>query len=94
MSVWAIRSKYKGILCFTRCGFLCKEFPFAQEDFNGSENIFPKAIEDDEFEDVGNTCNNHTPQDAHDVIDQGKYKGVDVRVALAKKEKGLKERKW
>ena len=41
------------------------EFPFAQEDSNGSENlsenVFPEVIEDDEFEDVGNTCDSHTP---------------------------------
>ena len=51
---------------------------------NLSKNVFPKAIKDGEFEDVGNTCDNHTPQDAHDVIDQGKYKGADVRGGLCK----------
>ena len=58
-----------------------------------SKNVFPEPIEDDGFEDVWNTCDNHTPQDAHDVIDQGKVKGANARGASIKKEKGLKERK-
>ena len=45
--------------------FFQMEFPFAQKDSNGSENlsenVFPEVIEDDEFEDVGNMCDSHTP---------------------------------